>query len=84
MLERLDLLHAVLGANQNRIRRFYHDQITHSAERDEAPVGDGDIFMSIVAHDGSSETISISVWGDMRWQSGPSSDVVPIEFSKHG
>ena len=80
-LEGLHILHAGLGTNQNRIWRFHHNQVTHSTKRDESPVGYGDIFMSIVAHDGSSDAISICVWHDMRWQCSPSPHIVPIEFS---
>jgi len=83
-LERLDLLDTVLRTNQNRIWRFYHDQIIHSAKRDESSIGDGDILMSIMANDGSSDTISISVRHDMRWQRRPSPQIVPIEFGEHG
>jgi hypothetical protein len=37
--------------------------------------------MSIVAHNGSSDAISVCVWSYMRWQCSPCSHIVPIEFS---
>ena len=70
-------------ADEDGIRSFHDDEVLNTAESDEAAVGNGDVVAGVMLHDGAALAVTIGVGRDVRWEGGPSSNIIPVEGRQH-
>ena len=82
-MKRFDILDGVFMADQDGVWGFHDDEILHTAQGDEAAIGNGDVVVGTMMDDRAALAVAIGVGRDVRWERSPGSDIVPVEVRQH-
>ncbi len=73
----------VFIADKDGIGRFHDDEVFHTAEGDESAIGNGNVVVGVMLHNGTALAVAVGIGRDVRREGGPGSDIVPVEGREH-